>query len=135
MLFNNPCIWIFTINPVKILYVEDNKVNALVMKKILNEYDLAIAYNGPDGIQYATQDFFDLVLLDINLGSNVMDGCDVLRHLRAMDSYKTSPIFAITAFALPHERAHFRAQGFDKYFTKPLNYNILKKTISRLKVA
>ncbi len=114
----------------KILYVEDNKVNALVMKKVLNNYELAIAYNGPDGIRFASENFFDLVLLDINLGSEDMDGCDVLRFLRAMDLYKTKPIFAVTAFALPEDKERFISVGFDDYFTKPVNYEALQHKIS-----
>ena len=77
----------------KILYVEDNKVNALVMKKILDTYDLSVAYTGPDGIRYATETHFDLILLDINLGCDEMDGCDVLKFLRTMDSYKTCLLY------------------------------------------
>jgi len=104
------------------------------MKKILNDHDLTVSYTGPDGIHQASQYLFDFVLLDINLGNDEMDGCDVLHFLRSTNRYKTKPIFAVTAFALPHDEARFLDEGFDDYFSKPLKYQKLEDKIAQYKI-
>jgi len=80
----------------------------------------------------ANSNGYDLILLDINLGSDEMDGCDVLRCLRQTESYKKKPIFAITAYALPQDKERFLKEGFDEYFSKPVNYQKLQDKIDQI---
>ncbi|MFL1896400.1 response regulator [Aquimarina sp. 2-A2] len=118
----------------KILYVEDNKINAVVMDKMLskNACDVITVANASTALQEVSADFFDLILVDINLGINQMDGCELLKRFRLMDPLKTKPIYAVTAYALPGDEAHFLEKGFDQYFSKPVDFEKLLNAIEAI---
>ena len=120
----------------KILYVEDNKVNAIVMDKMLSQEDthILIAENGKEAINIAQENELDLILLDINLGKNQMDGCEVLKKLQELKIASITPIFAVTAYAMPGDEKHFKSIGFDQYFSKPVNFPQLRSEIKKLKL-
>ncbi|AXG70808.1 polar-differentiation response regulator DivK [Kordia sp. SMS9] len=110
-----------------ILYVEDNKVNAMVMDKMLSKENarVTIAENGIKALELVEKDTHDVILLDINLGKNQMDGCELLKKIQALPTHKNTPIFAITAYAMPGDETHFINLGFDHYFSKPVNFPAL----------
>ncbi|WP_298423294.1 response regulator [uncultured Kordia sp.] len=120
----------------KILYVEDNKVNAMVMDRMLsqNGSNIIIAENGKEAIDIAQKNELDLILLDINLGKNQMDGCQVLKKLQELQVVKTTPVFAVTAYAMPGDEKHFKNIGFDQYFSKPIDFPQLRSEIDKLKL-
>ncbi len=106
----------------RILYVEDDAINALVMRKFLDrEFDFDIAQDGVDCLNMARERRYDLILMDINLGTDKMDGVETLVHLRTDPAYRSTPVFAVTAFAMPGDRARYLEAGFDDYFAKPVN--------------
>ncbi|WP_298538589.1 response regulator [uncultured Aquimarina sp.] len=115
-----------------ILYVEDNKINAMVMNKMLskNVSNVMIAENGPTALKIVKESSPDLILVDINLGLNQMDGCELLKRLKKLDILKNIPIYAVTAYAMPGDAQKFIKIGFDKYFSKPVNFEKLLSAIS-----
>jgi CheY-like chemotaxis protein len=74
------------------------------------------------------------VLLDIHLG-DALSGEDIMRHLRAQPGNEGLPIVALTAFALPGDRARFLAAGFDAYLTKPYTRDALLETVDAIRTA
>ncbi|WP_438712474.1 response regulator [Aquimarina muelleri] len=118
----------------KILYVEDNKINAMVMDKMLskNNSDVIIAENGSQALKIVKQENLDLILVDINLGLNQMDGCELLQRFRKLDILKNIPVFAVTAYAMPGDEQRFISIGFDNYFSKPVNFEQLLSVISKI---
>ncbi|MCX2762971.1 response regulator [Aquimarina muelleri] len=118
----------------KILYVEDNKINAMVMDKMLskNNSDVIIAENGSQALKIVKQENLDLILVDINLGLNQMDGCELLQRFRKLDMLKSIPVFAVTAYAMPGDEQRFISIGFDNYFSKPVNFEQLLSVISKI---
>ncbi|MHA7059401.1 response regulator [Aquimarina sp. M1] len=118
-----------------ILYVEDNKINAMVMNKMLskNASNVMIAENGPTALKIVKQSTLDLILVDINLGLNQMDGCELLKRFKKIDGLKNIPIYAVTAYAMPGDPQKFIKVGFDKYFSKPVNFEKLLSAISKVK--
>ncbi len=118
-----------------ILYVEDNKINAMVMNKMLskNASNVMIAENGPTALKIVKRSTLDLILVDINLGLNQMDGCELLKRLKKLDALKDIPIYAVTAYAMPGDAQRFIKIGFDKYFSKPVNFEKLLSAISKVK--
>jgi len=117
-----------------ILYVEDNKINAMVMNKMLskNVSNVIIAENGPTALKIVKESSPDLILVDINLGLNQMDGCELLKRLKKLDILKNIPIYAVTAYAMPGDAQKFIKIGFDKYFSKPVNFEKLLSAISNV---
>ncbi|WP_062058870.1 response regulator [Aquimarina longa] len=120
-----------------VLYVEDNKINAMVMDKMLtkNHSNVIIAENGSQALKVVKEKNLDLILVDINLGLNQMDGCELLKKLRKIDILSNIPVFAVTAYAMPGDKQRFINTGFDNYFSKPVNFDQLITVISKIKGA
>ena len=120
----------------KILYVEDNKVNAIVMDRMLSKENssVIIAQNGKEALEIVKKEKPDLILLDINLGKNQMNGCELLKKIKELQIVNSTPVFAVTAYAMPKDEQYFMSIGFDKYFSKPIDFNELVSEIKRLNI-
>ncbi len=117
----------------KILYVEDDAINALIIEKLLNKiYEIKIARSKKACLEILDKQDFDLILTDINLGESNEDGILLMKKIKEIPQYKAVKIVAVTAFALPEEQAKFLEEGFDAYISKPLEENELKNTIKTL---
>ncbi len=110
----------------RVLYVEDEMINALVMKKFLDkEFDIHLASNASacrEEIQSATP---DIILMDINLGTSSSDGVDLFKEIRGNPSTAHIPVFAVTAFAMPGDRERYLEIGFDDYISKPISRTLI----------
>lgn len=119
----------------KILTVEDNDINAMLMERLLSELEFsvehAVAETGLEAVDKSASNQYDLVLMDINLGDGQMDGVQVMKHLRGKETYKAVPIFAVTCYALPGDKERFLDQGFDEYVSKPIDHQVLLDKISQ----
>lgn len=109
----------------RILYIEDNVGNRLLVKRILEAegHTVAEAEDGPSGLKMAAEGEFDLILLDINLPE--IDGYDLARRLRSMPNTQTVPILAITANVMQGDRERTLAAGCDGYIQKPIDVDRL----------
>jgi CheY-like chemotaxis protein len=107
----------------RILYVEDNPDNQLLVKRALEArgYEFLGAINGTQGIEIVEAHQPDVVLLDINLPD--IDGYEVARRIREMNTtYATYvPIIAVTANALKGDAEKALASGCNVYMSKPIN--------------
>ncbi|SHI57513.1 response regulator [Aquimarina spongiae] len=119
-----------------ILYVEDNKINAMVMDKMLSKHNsnVIIAENGSEALKLVREKNLDLILVDINLGLNQMDGCELLQRFKRLEILNNIPVFAVTAYAMPGDEQRFLRLGFDNYFSKPVNFEKLISAISTLAI-
>lgn len=119
-----------------ILYVEDNKINAMVMDKMLSKEHskVTIVENGFDALKIVQDDMPDLILLDINLGKNQMDGCELLKKIQELPTHKNTPVFAVTAYAMPGDEKRFINIGFDQYFSKPIDFPVLLSEIKKIHI-
>lgn len=105
----------------KILYVEDEPVNAFIVKKMLQKYyEVDIVYDGLSCLQMFQKNKYDLVLMDINLGEENNNGGDVVQKLRTLPNGNSVKVVAVTAFASPNDKHLFISQGFDEYLAKPI---------------
>lgn len=113
----------------KILYIEDNPLNAKLVQRVLGAegYEVLVAENGLSGIDQATLAKPDLILMDINLPD--LSGREVTTRLRAMDQFKTVPIVALTAQTDEQQRAMTIAAGVDGYITKPFEVEELSQRV------
>jgi signal transduction histidine kinase/ActR/RegA family two-component response regulator len=117
----------------KILYVEDNPANALLMRHIvkeLSDVELVIAVTGREGVEMARSLAPALILLDINLPD--IDGFEVLTILKGNENTQAIPVIALTANAMPREVKRGLSAGFHSYITKPLSPEQLVQTIANI---
>jgi len=116
----------------RILVAEDDKTNQLVLKMMLEslEYEIDVVNNGAIACKLYQERLYDLVLMDISMP--VMDGLEALKKIRAVEGgEKQTPIIAITAHALKHEKEKFLEAGFDSYLPKPVSKQDLENIIAQ----
>ncbi|MEA2433673.1 MAG: hypothetical protein QOG54_1130 [Actinomycetota bacterium] len=114
----------------RLLYIEDNPSNLRLVERILAsrpELELITATNGELGIELATSEIPDLILLDLNLPDR--SGLEILGELKAGRVTKDIPVVMVTADASPGQDRRFRAAGADDYVTKPLDIKQLFRVI------
>ncbi|MCK8141776.1 ATP-binding protein [Flavobacterium sp. I-SCBP12n] len=101
----------------KILVVEDNKINQMITRKMLHNKKIIceIIDNGEDAIDWARNNKFDLILMDVHLPG--INGTVATEHIRSFD--KTTPIIALTAISLHENREMLLSFGMNEVITKP----------------
>ena len=104
----------------KILLVEDNEMNRDMLSRRLvrNGFTVAIAVDGQQGVDMATSERPDLILMDMSLP--VMDGWEATRRVKADPATRAIPVIALTANALVEDREKAMAAGCNDYDTKPV---------------
>lgn len=122
----------FAIKNPKILLIEDNPLNQMVAKSLLEELDcrINIASNGKQALQLFADGNYDLIFADIGLPD--MDGLTVTKEMRKYKGEKaTIPIIALTAHVLQEDRENCLNAGADAVITKPIMPEELKMTLKR----
>ncbi len=111
----------------EILMVENDNSSREVTKLFLRDlYNLTFAVNGEEALKLINEKVFDVILLDINLGSG-MSGKEVVQEIRKSERYTDTPIVAVTAFAMRGDREEFIKAGCTHYLSKPFNrYQLIK---------
>jgi two-component system, cell cycle response regulator DivK len=112
-------------NDTRILYIEDNAANRLLVRRVLEAEGFLVteAEDGPTGLSVAAAEVPDLVLLDINLPE--IDGYELARRLRSMPNLQAIPILAITANVMRGDRERTLAAGCSGYIQKPIDVDRL----------
>jgi len=122
----------------RILVAEDNRVNQLVARKMLEKmgYHVRVVENGREAIETLEKESFDLVLMDIRMPE--MDGREATRVIRENERTliprrRRLPIIAMTANTMSWNRHEYMRDGMDDYISKPLNSQGLAEVIERAK--
>lgn len=107
--------------PRKVLYIEDNPANKLLVKRILESegYIVLEAEDGLSGIEAARQGLPDLILMDINIPG--MDGYEATTKLKSLEELSQIPIVAVTAKVMRGDRERALTAGCDGYIEKPID--------------
>ncbi len=108
----------------RVLLAEDNEINRQVASEILEDLDMEVveAENGQQAlelIQRAPGDFFDIVLMDIEMP--VMDGREATARLRTHSMVRDLPIIAMTAHAMEGDRIRCLEAGMNDHIPKPIH--------------
>ncbi len=118
----------------RVLLVDDNAVNRLVVRAFLAETKLEVieATNGQEALaQLNTDTNFDLVLLDIHMP--VMDGPETIRQVRSSEQpWSDIPIITLTADAMIGDKDKYLAMGTDGYIAKPIAKDELLQEVTRV---
>ncbi len=101
----------------KILIVEDNKINQMITRKILEgkNFSCEVANNGEEAVQAAKSKKYDLILMDIHMP--IKDGKQATIEIRTFD--REIPIIALTAVTINESEKEFYQIGFDDIIPKP----------------
>jgi CheY-like chemotaxis protein/HPt (histidine-containing phosphotransfer) domain-containing protein/anti-sigma regulatory factor (Ser/Thr protein kinase) len=113
--------------PLDILVVEDNEINRLVVREMLEKagHHVTEAMDGQEGTDAARIKRYDLILMDISMPR--MDGVEATRLIRGEGGASAdTPIVALTAHALLEEVSRFKAVGMDHTLTKPISRKTLQ---------
>tara|TARA_R110000751_G_scaffold48931_2_gene108855 strand:+ start:112009 stop:114255 length:2247 start_codon:yes stop_codon:yes gene_type:complete len=111
----------------RILVVDDNRINQIVTKKILENNGMiaVIAENGDTAIAKLQTEIFDLVLMDINMPGK--DGIETTQEIRKFD--QITPIVALTAIEVEEMRTRIETSGMNDIIVKPYDTDKFLKII------
>ncbi len=114
----------------RLLVVEDNPINMVVMRGILGKlgyHSIETAQDGLEAIAAVEHSYPDLILMDCQMPN--LDGYEATRRLR--DLGLKTPIVAMTAHAMSGDREQCLAAGMNDYLTKPIAVDDLAATLDR----
>ncbi len=117
----------------RVLVVEDNATNRTIVERLLDSLGARVstASDGLAGVQAASLGAFDLILMDIQMPG--IDGMEAARRIRALGGHAAAtPIIALTANVLAHQRQLYLAGGMDGVVGKPISPTALIAEIARL---
>jgi CheY-like chemotaxis protein/HPt (histidine-containing phosphotransfer) domain-containing protein len=115
-----------------VLLVEDNRVNQLVAKTVLQKMGLRVtlAENGRDALECYQNGKFDIILMDASMP--VMDGFEATREIRLLEEDGHHlPIIALTALVMDGDRERCLEAGMDGHVSKPINREALQSVLKQ----
>lgn len=120
-----------TLKPLRVLLADDGATNQVLAKAILESenHKVDIASTGREAVSATENNDFDLILMDIQMPE--LDGLDATREIRRREITlgRHTPIIAMTAAAMPEDKAKCFEAGMDGYLTKPLRAESLRDLI------
>jgi len=119
-------------NAYKVLIVEDDTISQFAIKKMLaNDFRPFTAKNSKEAFEILSAHSFHIILMDINLGQDSMNGTEIMQRIKEDAHYGSPHIFAVTSYAQPEDKQTFLQQGFDHYLAKPVKKEDLLEAISQ----
>jgi CheY-like chemotaxis protein len=116
----------------RVLVVEDNPINVIVLKKFIEHVCEADSVtSGSKALELLADRPYALVLMDINLGNDDMTGLDVLGMLRKDERFRNLPVVAVTAHLGMADIAMYQQAGFDEFLSKPINRDDVLKVFAK----
>lgn len=116
--------------PLRILLVEDNKVNQMVacamLKRLGYQVD-GVANNGLEALQALKNNAYDLIFMDLQMPE--MDGLTATKIIRT-ELKDQVRIVAVTANVMPEDRQACFEVGMNDYISKPINIAEIMRVIS-----
>jgi len=116
----------------RILVVEDNEINRVLIRDILNlgDFKMIEAGDGQEGVDLARTLKPDLILMDIQLP--IMDGISATRLLKSNPETRNIPVIALTGYAYEKDRRAFLEAGGDAFVSKPIDVDELLTTMAKV---
>ena len=117
-----------------VLVVEDNVVNANLVKLYLEDYcEIVIVRSFNESIKALSQFKFQAILLDIHLG-NGPDGLEIVKELKKKPNGENIPVIAVSGFDTMMDKIKCSNEGINYYLTKPFSKKQIIQLLSSLKI-
>ncbi|MCA2980325.1 MAG: response regulator [Myxococcaceae bacterium] len=115
-----------------VLLAEDNPINERVAKRLLEHLGVkaSVARNGREAVEAVERGRFDLVLMDMQMPE--LDGLEATRAVKARHGAAVR-VVAMTANAMPEDKARAKEAGCDDFLAKPVRLDDLERVLSRAK--
>ncbi|MGB7341231.1 MAG: response regulator [Phototrophicaceae bacterium] len=115
----------------RILYIDDDFANRLLVKRILASegFEMDEADNARDGITMATANPPDLILMDIAMPD--MNGLEATNRIRAIPAISDMTIIALTANAMQGDKEMILEAGCDGYISKPIEVDTFVEQLTQ----
>ncbi|MBK8020816.1 MAG: response regulator [Chloroflexi bacterium] len=112
-----------------ILVVDDYIVQQRVLRQVLSSagYDVTVAGDGMEALEYLAAEQYALVILDIAMPE--MDGIEVLSRMRDREPTRALPVIMLTASGEEEAKAIARKAGADAFLTKPASSHEIIATV------
>jgi CheY-like chemotaxis protein len=121
----------------KILIVDDNDINKLLIKKMLSKFelDMDFASNGQEAYDMILTKAYDIVLMDVHMP--ILSGLEATKQIRTLEDvyFKELPIIALTSCIMPTDIDEVYEHGMNDYQSKPFKTEELLEKIERLRLA
>ena len=116
----------------KVLVVEDNQVNRMLVEDLLEAhgYEVISVENGEEGIKKAKEIKPSIILMDIQMPG--MDGTEAANIIKNDTQTSDIKIVAITSYAMKGDREKYISLGFDDYMAKPIDTRGLARLVKEL---
>lgn len=132
----NPQSWIgMALNyPLRILLAEDNDLNLQLMNLMLSQlgYDFEVAKNGREAVELATEQVFDLILMDVQMP--VLNGLEATSLIRKIPSTSSVYIIGLSANVFDEDQKKAIESGMNDYLTKPIRLGALAEKLKNCSV-
>ena len=114
---------------IKVLCVEDSDDSLYMLHRRLTRagYEVRVATNGAEAVEWAKDYLPDVIVMDLNLPG--IDGWEATRRLKGQTETKHIPVIVLTAHLSEKSRERAIAAGCDAYETKPIDFGGLVKRI------
>jgi hypothetical protein len=121
-----------SLDSLRVLAAEDNEVNQLVLRKILEQFGvtLTVVMNGREAVDAWTSKPWDVILMDIQMP--VMSGVEatqLIRKQEALTQRPSTPIIALTANTMTHQLPEYEKAGFSGVVAKPIQVGLLMQAL------
>ena len=115
----------------KILVVDDNLFNQILLLKILNDYGHVVetASNGYEAVEASKNKTWDIILMDLMMP--IMNGFDATMEIRSTLGLKT-PIVAVTSNVLNNEEERCHSLGMNGFLSKPVENTKLENAFAQV---
>ena len=115
----------------KILIVEDVDMNLDLLVQLLeDDFAIVAARDGAAGVQMADTEMPDLILMDMSLP--VMDGWEATKQIKSNPRTSRIPVIGLSAHAMNGDRERALEAGCDDYLTKPVDDDLLFRTLTEI---
>ena len=119
---------------IKVLSVDDSKINLKLVEKSLGKYgmDITNASSGLEAIEKCKENEYDIILMDQMMPQ--VDGVTAMKEIRKISDYYSNNgeciIIALTANAVSGVKEELINEGFDNYFSKPMDFKEIEKVFA-----